>query len=105
MKSEGRSKKSELATNDGIRNMRNEAPIRPWSIQERAYLFGVRVLKLVRALPCDTAGQVVGRQVARSGTSVGANAEEEKAAHSRKEFIQKMNIARKEARETLRWLR
>ena len=75
------------------------------SIQERTFAFAVRVIKLVRELPRDTAGYVVGRQVARSGTSVGANCEEARAAHSRADFAHAMNIARKEACETQYWLR
>lgn len=60
---------------------------------------------MVRALPKDTAGFVVGKQVARSGTSIGANVEEAKAAQSRADFVRRINIARAEARETLYWLR
>ena len=97
--------KSEVKTGGRQREYGNDGSDPPWNIQERAYEFGVRVLKLVRAMPRDIGGMVVGRQVARSGTSIGANAEEAKAAHSKKEFIQKMNIARKEARETFLWLR
>ncbi len=74
-------------------------------IRERSFAFAVRVIKLVRALPRDTCGQVVARQIARSGTSVGANVEEAQASHSKKEFTRRMNIARSEARETLYWLR
>jgi four helix bundle protein len=74
-------------------------------IQARSYGFGVRVLKMVRALPRDIAGAAIGRQVARSGPGIGSNVEEAEAAHSKREFIQKMNYARKEARETFLWLR
>ncbi len=75
------------------------------SIQQRAFAFATRIIRLVRALPKDTAGYVVGRQVARSGTSSGANAEEARAAYSRADFVHAMNIARKEACETHYWLR
>jgi four helix bundle protein len=74
-------------------------------IKERTFRFSVRVLKLVRALPRDTGGQVVGRQLARCGTSVGANVEEAQGAESRRDFGHKIRIARKEARESLYWLR
>jgi four helix bundle protein len=75
------------------------------TIQERAYLFGLRIMRLVRELPAHTAAQVLVRQIARSGSSIGANAEEAAAAQTRREFVQKMSIARKEARETQYWLR
>jgi four helix bundle protein len=74
-------------------------------IQERSFAFAVRVLKLVRALPRDTGGQIVARQLARFGTSVGANVEEAQAAQSKADFARRMNIARAEAKETLYWLR
>jgi len=44
-------------------------------------------------------------QLIRSGTSIGANFEEGQASHSRKDFALKYNVACKEARETLYWLR
>ena len=74
-------------------------------IAERTFSFALRVLRLVRALPRDTVGAVVARQLARSGTGIGSNVEEAQDAHTKKEFIRKMNIARGEARETLYWLR
>jgi four helix bundle protein len=75
------------------------------TIQQRTFDFAVRILNLVRAMPHDTAGYVVGRQVARSGTSVGANCEEAHAAHTRPDFAHCMSVARKEACETKYWLR
>ena len=48
---------------------------------------------------------VLGKQLLRSGTSIGANVEEATAAQSKKDFISKMSIALKEARETNYWLR
>src|SRR5262245_60792862 len=85
----------------------NNRPSRraPRDIEERTYAFGVRVLRMVRVLPRDVAAMVIARQVARSGTSVGSSTEEARASHSKREFIQKMNYARKEARETFYWLR
>lgn len=56
-------------------------------------------------MPKDVASATIARQLIRSGTSVGANVEEAEAAHSKAEFIQNINIARKEARESLYWLR
>jgi len=48
---------------------------------------------------------VLSRQVLRAGTSIGANVQEAQAAQSRADFISKMSIASKEARETQYWLR
>jgi len=74
-------------------------------IEQRTFAFAVRVLKLVRVLPHTTAAGVVARQLARSGTSIGANVEEAQGSQSRAEFVRRMNIARAEARETSYWLR
>ena len=72
----------------------------------RTFAFGVCVVKF-----CRTAGRTAGsersliNQLLRSGTSIGANIEEGQAAQSRKDFISKNQIALKEARETVYWLR
>jgi four helix bundle protein len=50
-------------------------------------------------------GRIIGRQLLRAGTSVGANVEEAQAGQSKADFISKIAIALKEARETLYWLR
>ena len=74
-------------------------------VKERAYGFAIEIIKLIQTLPKNTAGFELGRQVLRSGTSIGANVEEATGARSRKEFINCMNIAKREARETNYWLR
>jgi len=74
-------------------------------ILERSFSFSLRILKVVRALSRDSASQVIARQIARSGTSVGANIEEAQGSQSRAEFARRMNIARSEALETRYWLR
>jgi four helix bundle protein len=76
----------------------------PRDIQERTFEFGVRIVKLVDRLPRTLAATEIGRQVLRSGTSVGANMEEAKGAESKRDFIHKTNTAYKEARETYYWL-
>lgn len=74
-------------------------------IGERSFCFGVRIVKMVSALSKNIASDAVGKQVVRSGTSIGANISEAQGAISKKEFIYHMNIAKKEARETMFWLR
>jgi four helix bundle protein len=51
------------------------------------------------------AGRILGSQLLRAGTSIGANVEEAQAGQSRADFIHKNGIALKEARETVYWLR
>ena len=73
-------------------------------IQDRALEFGVRIIKLADKLPRSAAGSVLAKQLIRSGTSIGANMEEADGAASKNDFINKVTIARKEARETRYWL-
>ena len=77
----------------------------PYDIRERTFQFAVRVLRAIRQLPDDPATRVVAYQLAKSATSIGANVEEADGAESRRDFLHKMSIARKEARETRYWLR
>lgn len=76
-----------------------------FDIRERTYHFAGAVVRLVSQLPKDTAGYALGRQLVRAGTSIGANVEEASGSWSKKEFVSVMSIARREARETLFWLR
>ena len=73
-------------------------------IQKRTFDFGVRIIKFVDRLPRTLAARELGRQVLRSGTSVAANMEEANGAESKQDFIHKVSIAYKEARETRTWL-
>jgi four helix bundle protein len=85
--------------------VKHKAGEKTFDIKERTFEFGVRVVKLVGALPRTVAGIEVGRQLVRAGTSVGSNTEEADGAVSRKDFVNHIRIARKEARESRYWLR
>lgn len=74
-------------------------------IVDRTYKFALRIIKLVSSLPHNKVCEVIGGQLLRSGTSVGANIEEAQAAYSKKEFCNKIGISHKEARESNYWLR
>ena len=75
-------------------------------IQERTFEFARRIVRLYQHLEKTGAtGRTLGRQVLRSGTSIGANLEEAEAGQSRADFIAKSSVALKEARETHYWLR
>ncbi len=74
-------------------------------IRDRSYKFSLRVIKLVQALPKNAAGSVLGKQLLRSSTSIGANVEEAIGGFSKQDFRYKMSVALKEARETNYWLR
>ncbi len=74
-------------------------------ITERTFRFGIKILQLTNKMPKSPAGYRIGGQIVGSGTSIGANVQEAQSANSKKDFIHKMNIALKEARETLYWLK
>ncbi len=82
----------------------NQEDEKPFDIQERTFRFGVRIIKFVDKLPRTLSATELGRQLLRSGTSIAANMEEAKGAESKSDFIHKVNIAYKEARETRLWL-
>jgi len=77
----------------------------PYDIRERTFQFAVRVIQAVRRLPDDAATRVVAYQIVKAATSVGANVEEADGAESKRDFVHKMSIARKEARESRYWTR
>jgi four helix bundle protein len=75
-------------------------------IVERSFAFAVRVVRLCRFLEAqDRVSRTLANQLLRAGTSIGANIEEAQAGQSKADFTTKMSIARKEARETLYWLK
>ncbi|MDX5422771.1 MAG: four helix bundle protein [Hymenobacteraceae bacterium] len=74
-------------------------------VAEKSYAFALRMVKLYKHLSLEKKEFILSKQVLRSGTSVGANIEEAIAASSKADFINKLNIAAKETRETIYWLR
>ena len=73
-------------------------------LQVRTKEFALRVIRMYSALPKSTEAQVLGKQVLRSGTSVGANYREANRARSKPEFIAKIGDCLKELDETAYWL-
>ncbi len=73
-------------------------------IEERTFKFAVRVIKMVLQLPNNVATWKIGGQVIKSSTSVNSNIVQARAGISKKDFINHMRIALKEAKETKRWL-
>ena len=66
--------------------------------------FAVRIIRFYKYLAEEKHEYVLAKQILRSGTSIGANVRESYSAQSRADFINKLNIALKEADETLYWL-
>ena len=69
-------------------------------ILDKSFSFAVRVVKLYKYLCNDKKEYVISKQLLRSGTSIGANINEAQAGESKADFIAKMSIASKEARES-----
>jgi four helix bundle protein len=79
----------------------------PREICARTFAYALRAIKLYQRLQKrkDGAGWIVGKQYLRAATFIGANVAEVQAGESRADFIHKLGIAQKEARESLFWLR
>ncbi len=73
-------------------------------LRARTRAFSLRVIKLVQALPKNMVADVLGKQVLRSATSVGANYRAACRAQSNAMFIVKLSIVVEEADETVYWL-
>ena len=73
-------------------------------VLDKSFEFAIRVVNLHKHL-CDSKKEyILSKQLLRSGTSIGANINEAQAAQSKKDFIAKMSIASKEARESKYWI-
>jgi four helix bundle protein len=78
----------------------------PQDIRERSFCFAMRIVKLCQSLNAKPGvTRILANQLLRSGTSIGANIEEAYGSQSKADFIAKMSISCKEARETHYWLR
>jgi len=89
-----------------LKMVRRESEKVKRDLPERTFEFARRVIKLCQVLD-QTQGvnRIMAKQLIRSGTSIGANVEEGQAGQSRADFVSKLSIACKEARETHYWLR
>ena len=74
-------------------------------LKNKSYRFALRIIGLYKFLCDEKKEYVLSKQILRSGTSIGANIEEANAGQTKKDFLAKMSIASKEARETLYWLK
>ena len=74
-------------------------------VLEKSAAFSIRIVNLYQYLTKIKHEYVMAEQIKRSGTSIGANISESQNAQSRADFIHKMNIALKEADETVYWLK
>ncbi|PIB28960.1 four helix bundle protein [Maribacter sp. 4G9] len=73
-------------------------------LRDKSYGFAILIVRLYQYLQYEKKEYSLGKQLLRSGTAIGALIREAEFAQSRKDFINKMSIALKEANETLYWL-
>lgn len=74
-------------------------------IQKKSFAFAVRAMKVYKHLSIEKKEFIVSKQFLRSATSIGANIEEAIGGQTRADFIAKLSISYKEARETKYWIR
>jgi four helix bundle protein len=74
-------------------------------ISTKSYAFALEVIKIYKYLINEKKEFVLSKQLLRSGTSIGANINEAVSGQSKRDFVHKLSIALKEARETLYWLK
>jgi four helix bundle protein len=84
--------------------MKYERGGEPAELAVRTKEFSLRLIRMYSALPKTSVARVLGEQILRSGTSVGANCREAKRARSRAEFIPKLGECLRELDETAYWL-
>lgn len=78
---------------------------REYDLEEKLEQFGERIIELAKRAPKDTITIPIIDQLIRAGTSIGANYMEANGASSKKDFKNKIHICKKEAKETMHWLR
>jgi len=73
-------------------------------LKQRVYFFALRIIKFIDALPKDQSCKIIGSQLLRSATSIGANIIEAQASSTKKDFTNFFNYALKSANESKFWL-
>ncbi|MFZ2970231.1 MAG: four helix bundle protein [Minisyncoccia bacterium] len=86
-------------------NPKSGNPKQKYDLEERTAKFAERIIDFTKKLPQTQITKPLINQIVRSGTSIGANYSEADEANSKKDFINKIAIAKKETKETKYWLR
>jgi len=84
---------------------KSKNPKQKYDLEERTAEFAERIIDFSKKLPQNRITKPLINQIVRSGTSIGANYSEADEANSKKDFINKIAIAKKETKETKYWLR
>jgi len=94
--------KSKVQISNQIQNPKNK---KKYDLEERTANFGEAIIEFAKALPSTPIIHPLISQIVRSATSIGANYMEADGAESKKDFQHKIVICKKEAKETMHWLR
>lgn len=86
-------------------NQVQSSNFKPFDLEERTAQFGQNFIEFAKTIPENTINRPLISQGVRSSTSIGANYMEADAAESKKDFRHKIGICKKEAKETMHWLR
>jgi four helix bundle protein len=84
-----------------VQNLKKE---KIYNLRDRTAKFGEDIIKFAKTLPINTINIPLIGQIVRAGTSIGANYMEADGAESKKDFIHKIAICKKESKETMHWL-
>jgi four helix bundle protein len=76
-----------------------------FDLLERTSNLGAEIIRLCKQVPLNSITNPIVSQIVRSGTSIGANYAEANEANSKKDFLNKICITRKESKETLHWIK
>lgn len=85
--------------------IQNQNDKKSYDLYERTARFGEQIITFSQSVPITTVTNSLVNQLVRSGTSIGGNYMEADGAESRKDFYHKIGICKKEAKETMHWLR
>jgi four helix bundle protein len=87
-----------------LRRQEDAVQERGKALEERTKEFALEVLRFVRSLPRSTPEQVLGRQLLRAGSAVGANYRAARRSRSRREFLARLGVVVEESDESVYWL-
>ena len=97
--------KSQFPMTNDQSNSNIQNPKQKYNLEERTTKFAEKVIDFLKQLPKNTITLPLINQLIRAGTSIGANYSEANEASSKKDFINKISIAKKECNETKYWLK
>jgi len=92
-------------TNNKSTNQTQKSNEKNFDLEERAAIFGEDIIEFCKSVPFNVITKPLINQLIRSETSIGANYMEANGADSKKDFKAKIGICKKEAKETMHWLR